>query len=44
MERMDDEVSGWSVAFEKGKGFVFMEMPLIMTIEQDLSALNSKPV
>ena len=39
---MEDEGSGWSVAFETEKGVEFMDLPLIITIQQDLSALNSK--
>ena len=38
---MEDEGSGWSVAFETEKSVVFIDIPFIMTIEQDLSALNS---
>ena len=43
MEGMEDENSGWFVASETEKGVEFMDLPLIMTIEQDLSALNSRP-
>ena len=43
MERMEDEGFGSSAAFETKKGVVFMDLSLIMTIEQDLSALNSRP-
>ena len=43
MEGMEDEDSGWSVAFETEKGVEFMDLPLIMTIEGDLSALSSRP-
>ena len=43
MERIEDETSGWSDAFETEKGIVFIDLPLIMTIiQQDLSALNSR--
>ena len=35
IEGMKDEDSGWSVAFETEKGAEFMDLPLIMTIEQD---------
>ena len=38
MEGMEDEGSGSSAAFVE-----FMDLPLIMTIERDLSALNSRP-
>ena len=44
MERIEDETSVWFDAFETEKGVVFIGLPLIMTIELDLSALNSKPV
>ena len=37
---MEDEGSGWSVAFETEKSVLFIDIPFIMTIEQDLSALN----
>ena len=33
MEGMADEGSGWSFAFQTKKGVVFIELPLIMTIE-----------
>ena len=36
MEGMGDEGSYWSVAFETEKGVVFMDLPLILTIKQDL--------
>ena len=43
MEGMEDKTSGWCKAFdtEKGVGVVFIDLPLKMTIEHDLSALNS---
>ena len=41
MKGIEDETSGWSDAFGTGKGVVFIDLPLIMTIEHDLSALNS---
>ena len=40
---MEDETSGWSDAFETEKGVVFIDLSLTMTIERDLSALNSRP-
>ena len=40
---MEDETSGWSDAFDTEKGVVFIDLPLAMTIEHDLSALNSTP-
>ena len=43
MEGIEDETSGWSDAFDTEKGVVFIDLPLIMTIERDLSALNSRP-
>ena len=43
MEGIEDETSGWSDAFETGKVVKFIDLPLTMTIEHDLSALNSRP-
>ena len=43
MEGIEDETSGWSDAFDTEKGVVFIDLPLIMTIEHDLSAQNSRP-
>ena len=43
MEGMGDETSGWSDAFDTEKGVAFIDLPLTMTIEHDLSALNSRP-
>ena len=43
MEGMEDETSGWSDAFDTEKGVVFIDLPLTMTVERDLSALNSGP-
>ena len=43
MEGIQDETSGWSDAFDTEKGVVFIDLPLTMTIERDLSALNSRP-
>ena len=43
MEGIEDETSGWSDAFDTEKGVVFIDLSLIMTIERDLSALNSRP-
>ena len=43
IEAIEDETSGWSDAFATDKGVVFIDPPLIMTIEHDLSALNSRP-
>ena len=43
MEGIEDETSGWSDALDTEKGVVFIDLPLIMTIERDLSALNSRP-
>ena len=40
---MGDETSGWTDVFEKEKGVVFIDLPLTMTIERDLSALNFRP-
>ena len=43
IEGIGDETSGWTDVFETEKGVVFMDLPLTMTIERDLSALNSRP-
>ena len=43
MERMRDGTSGWTDAFETEKGVAFIDLPLTMTTERDLSALNSRP-
>ena len=43
IEGIGDETSGWTDVFETEKGVVFMDLPLTMTIEHDLSALNSRP-
>ena len=40
---MEGETSGWSDAFDTEKSVVFVDLPLTMTIERDLSALNSRP-
>ena len=39
---MQDETSGWSDAFDTEKGVVFIDLPLTMTIDCDLSVLNSR--
>ena len=43
MEGMEEETSGWSNAFDTEKGVVFIDLSLTITIEHDLSALNSRP-
>ena len=43
MEGIEDETSGWSDALDTEKGVAFIELPLIMTTEHDLLALNSRP-
>ena len=43
IEGIGDETSGWTDVFETEKGVVFIDLPLTMTIEHDLSALNSRP-
>ena len=43
MEGIRDGTSGWTDAFENEKGVVFIDLPFTMTIERDLSALNSRP-
>ena len=40
---MADETFGWPDAFDTGKGVVFIDLPLKMTIDHDLSALKSRP-
>ena len=34
---------GWPDVFETERGVVFIGLPLTMTIEHDLSALNTRP-
>ena len=41
MKGMEDKTSGWCKAFDTEKGVAFIDLPLKMTIEHDLSALNS---
>ena len=43
MEGIGIGTSAWTDAFETEKGVVFIDLPLTMTIERDLSALNSRP-
>ena len=43
MEGIQDETSGWSDTFDTEKGVVFIDLPLTMTTECDLAALNSRP-
>ena len=43
MEGIEDGTSGWSDAFETEKGVAFKDLPLTMTIECNLSALNTRP-
>ena len=43
MEGIGDGTSGWTDAFETEKGVVFIDLPLTMTTERDLSALNPRP-
>ena len=43
MEGIEDETSHWSDALDTEIGVVFIDLPFIMTIERDLSALNSGP-
>ena len=40
---MEDETSGWSDAFDTEKGVALIDLTLTMTIDHDLSALNSRP-
>ena len=42
IEGIEDKTSGWSDTSDTEKGVVFIDLPLIMTIEHDLSALNSR--
>ena len=43
MEGLEDETSGWADAFDTEASLVFIDLPLTMTIECYLSALNFKP-
>ena len=43
MVGMEDKTSGWSNAFDTEKGLVFIDLPLTITLDRDLSALNSRP-
>ena len=43
IEGIGDGTSGWTDAFETEKGVAFIDLPLTMTTERDLSALNSRP-
>ena len=43
MEGIGDGTSDWTDAFETEKGAMFIDLPLTMTIQCDLSALNSRP-
>ena len=43
IEGIGDETSGWNDVFETEKGAVFIDLPLRITTERDLSALNSRP-
>ena len=40
---MEDETSGWSDAFDSEKGLAFIDLPLTITLDRDLPALNSSP-
>ena len=40
---MENATSGWSDAFDTGKGVVLIDLPLTMTIEHGLSTMNSRP-
>ena len=42
-EGIGDDTSGLTDVFETEKGVAFIDLPLTMTIELDLSALNSRP-
>ena len=37
------KTSGWTDDFETEKGIVFIDLPLTITVEIDLSPLNSRP-
>ena len=43
MEGIGDDSSGGTDALKTKKGVVSMDLPLRMTTEHDLSALNSRP-
>ena len=38
-----EETSDWTDTFETEKGVVFIDLPLTMAVEHDLSSLNSRP-
>ena len=41
MEGIGDGTSGWTDALETEKGVVFIDLPVTITTEHDLAALNS---
>ena len=43
IEGIGDETSGWNDVFETEKGAAFIDLPLRITTERDLSTLNSRP-
>ena len=43
IEGIGDKTSGSTDDFETGKGVVFIDLPLTITVEIDLSPLNSRP-
>ena len=43
IEGIGDGTSGWTDAFETEKGVVFIDLPLTMSTDRDLSVLNSRP-
>ena len=43
MKEIGGETSGWTDAFETEKCVVFIDLPLTMTTECDLSVLNCRP-
>ena len=43
IEGIGDKTSGSTDDFETGKGVAFIDLPLTITVEIDLSPLNSRP-
>ena len=39
----DSLATGWSDGYEREKGVAFTDIPLTLTLEHDVSALNSLP-
>ena len=43
IEGIGEKTSGLTDDFETGKGVVFIDLPVTITVETDLSSLNSRP-